>query len=289
MRHFFLLLSLLLSLPLSAQRLQHVEASLTWPMESQDCLGDFRERLLQQTRLQALAKAFPLRLQQGSDLAVSSQQVDLRTLTSSQIQGEWVRTLSQELSWSIRKEQGQEVLYLTCSLRGEARALPDEKALFTAYATAEERHDAPSSTVFRHGDPLFLHFESPQKGYLAVFLQEEGQLRCLFPYTLERKQDLHLLQADQPYLLFSALKVPAQFSRRQVHDLQLFAKAGGRTRYVLRVFFSDKRYELPSMQRQADGVYAIPQSAYDKWLSKLRLANPSLQEQQLYLAVEAPE
>ena len=57
---------------------------------------------------------------------------------------------------------------------------------------------------FRDGDDIYLSFQSPTKGYLAVYLMDDkGDAFCFLPYAGDT-DGMFEVKANKPYILFSA-------------------------------------------------------------------------------------
>ena len=62
--------------------------------------------------------------------------------------------------------------------------------------------DRCEDTSFRHGDYLYLSFQTPVSGYLTVYLTDGRTVQCLFPYK-GLPVDTMKVDADTRYVLFS--------------------------------------------------------------------------------------
>ena len=80
-------------------------------------------------------------------------------------------------------EQSTTRFSVTCKVEGKAREIVSSQVDILAKLLRNGTEDRFESEQFKSGDDLFLSFQSPVNGYLAVYLvDDDEQVQCLLPY-----------------------------------------------------------------------------------------------------------
>lgn len=118
----------------------------------------------------------------------------------SEVRGEWLETIGTP-EIILSSPDGKEIVY-TVKLKGKAREIssnPIEYEVGIYRNVCDERN---LSLEFRDGDSFFLSFESPIKGYLAIYLVAGDTAFRLLPYR-EMEDGAVQIKANRRYLFFS--------------------------------------------------------------------------------------
>lgn len=206
MRGRLLGLLLCFSASLYAQRTEKVRAEYTYHAPENITLEAAKRTALDRAKIQAIAERFGTLVSQSNTTFVSNRngqsEVDLFSLGGSEVRGEWIETIG-EPEYDIAYEQNMLVVKVTVDGRireiRSARIDLIAKILCNGTELKYERSD------FRSGDDLYLYFQSPVDGYLAVYLLDDltQTVYCLLPYK-HSDEFVTPIKKDTPYLFFSA-------------------------------------------------------------------------------------
>ncbi|MEH0156160.1 hypothetical protein V6R21_18570 [Limibacter armeniacum] len=279
-----------------AQRTKKVAATMTLPLEDSHCVGSFKQDLLRQTQIKALAKEFGTIVQQGNDLTVTNKEngfeassgTELTTLTSSEVKGEWISTTESSFEWILKQEGGKQVVYLKCSVEGKARAIDDTPIGFTASTLSCNQTGNCETTTFQDMQSLYVGFQSPVNGYMSIFMREKDKVYRLFPYssTNGEKGNAAEVKADQEYIVFSPEHATEMgISPRIVDELQLTTMGEDRLFNRVYVVFSPKPYKKPILDEENGGLKTLSPEDFEKWLSKNKGMNKEFQDKIIYISV----
>lgn len=212
LRHIIYLL-LLLCLPISAQAQKRKivkvkgESLLMIPSNrSEDQMKQEAERV---AIIKALGDAFGHSV--GS-VGISVTENDGRGNTRSDyydfarllVKGEWLKT-TEEPEFEFRTDENG-TRFVCCRIEGRARerAVHEIPIAATLLANTEATSDTEE---FNHGDPFYLRFKSPVKGFLAIYQLDANNAYRLLPY--ENTGYFYEVGAEEEYTFFSPEKAPA--------------------------------------------------------------------------------
>ena len=171
MRKLFLLLILLSSLPLFAQKVKTVEGEYVYYAPENVTPEEAKRTALDRAKIQAIANEFNTLVTQDNETRVRNRNgqsdIDFLSVGGSEVKGEWIETIGEPV-YTYSFEGGQFIV--TCKVKGKARELVAAAVDFKAHILRNGIADKFESKQFKEGDYLYLSFQSPVKGHLAVYL-----------------------------------------------------------------------------------------------------------------------
>jgi hypothetical protein len=232
--------------------------------------------------IDALEKAFGRVVIQGNTTYISNVQTGKQTETKSafntiantSVKGEVVKVISVEFTdlTGARTIEGKKETYIEikCDIEIEAREVATPPVNFTAF-TLNCTEERCKTTDFRMDDPLYMYFSSPSSGYISIFLDEEGNTQCLYPYnTMPVEYEGGVpVKADKKYILFS--------KQAEFNFTGYFAYTPS-PRIINRIFiiFSKTPLNKPSLSdvKVDESGYKLPKALksedFQRWLNKYR-------------------
>ena len=161
--------------------------------------------------IQALADEFGTIVTQQNATRVENRSgqsdIDFLSIGGSEVKGEWIETIGEPI-YNIRYEGN--MLVVVCKVKGKAREIVSAGIDFQAKILRNGTDDKFESDQFRSGDDLYLSFQSPVSGYLAVYLVDaDNQAYCLLPYR-DQTDGVYPIKANQQYIFFSNEKASSQ-------------------------------------------------------------------------------
>ena len=239
--------------------------------------------------IDALEKAFGRVVIQGNTTYLSNTQTGKQTETKSvfntiantSVKGEVIREISAVFTdlTGTRSVEGKNETYveMRCDIEIEAREVTTPPVNFTAY-TLRCTEDRCRTTDFKVDDPLYLFFSSPSSGYISVFLDEDGNTQCLYPYpSMPAEFEGGVpVAADKKYILFSDNPEFDYFQGKKYVTPYLLYTNSERSINRLFIIFSKQPLNKPSLSdvQVVEGGYKLPKSLksedFQRWLNKYR-------------------
>lgn len=104
--------------------------------------------------------------------------VSFLSLGDSEVKGEWIETIG-EPKVSVRYEQNMQVVHVW--IKGTIREIKSAKVPFDMSVLKNGIEERFESDEFRDGDQLYISFQTPVDGYVAVYLYDLSGVSRLLP------------------------------------------------------------------------------------------------------------
>lgn len=271
-----ILLVVVFPLTIFAQQVKKVEGEYTYRAPEQVSVEQAKRTALERAQLEAIATTFGTNISQQNSTRVSNNNgksnVDFLSISSSDVKGEWIETIG-EPQYTINYEQG--MLIVTCKVKGTIREITTAAIDLKAKVLRNGTEDRFESSEFRSGDDLYLSFQSPVDGYLAVYLlDEEGNAFCLLPYR-NQSDGIYKIHANTPYIFFSEKDAPLQ-ERSLIDEYVMTCEKAQEVNHVYTIFSpnpfikSNDKDNGDALPRETDG------ESFQKWLAKVRRKDNSV-------------
>lgn len=253
-----------------AQQTKKVVGEYTYHAPENVSLEKAKRTALERAQLEAIADAFGTDIFQHNSTRVSNKNghsdVDFLSMSSSDVKGEWIETIG-EPEYTINYEQG--MLVVKCTVKGTIREIVSAAIDIKAKVLRNGTEDRFESSEFRSGDDMYLFFQSPIDGYLAVYLiDDNGDAFCLLPYR-NQSDGIQRISANTPYVFFSEKHVPLS-ERALVDEYTLTCEHSSETNQIY-VIFSPNPFVKANdndngelLPREIDG------HSFQTWLAKVR-------------------
>ena len=264
------------SLTVLAQKVKTVEGEYTYHAPENVTLEQARRTALERAQAQAVADEFGTLVSQSDFTRVENSdgasKVDFLSLGGVEAKGEWIETIS-EPEYNIRYEGN--MLVITCKVRGKAREIVSAQIDFTAKVLRNGTEEKFESAEFRNGDDLYLLFQSPVKGYLAVYLVDaDGQAFCLLPYR-SQTEGVYPVKANQRYVFFNERLAPYS-ERRQVDEYVMTTDRSSESNQIY-VIFSTNQFSKAVDGGVREGLpRELSQEDFHRWLAKCRKSDKDM-------------
>lgn len=253
-----------------AQNMKTVEGEYTYHAPENVTMEQAKRTALDRAMIQALADEFGTIVSQSNATRVENKNgrtgVDFLSIGNSEVKGEWIETIG-EPTYNIMYEDG--MLVVSVKVKGKAREIISAGIDFQTHILRNGTEDRFESDQFRSGDELYLSFQSPINGYLAVYLVDaESQAYCLLPYR-NQKDGIYYVKANQRYLFFSTKEAP-QNERSYVNEYIMTCNNSSEQNQIY-VIFSPNRF-VKATDNQSNDL--LPRELkfenFQKWLTKCR-------------------
>lgn len=277
MRIIFLIgLTLLFPTTFYAQQVKKVVGEYTYYVPENVTLEKAKRTALERAQLEAIADAFGTNISQQNSTRVSNKNghsdVDFLSISSSAVKGEWIETIG-EPEYTIQYEQG--MLVVKSTVKGCIREIVSAAIDIKAKILRNGTEDRFESSEFRSGDDLYLAFQSPVDGCLAVYLiDDSGDAFCLLPYR-NKADGIQRISANTPYVFFSEKHVPLE-ERALVDEYTLTCEHSIENNQIY-VIFSPNPFVKANdndngelLPREIDG------KSFQSWLAKIKIKDKNI-------------
>ena len=189
-----------------AQRTEKVRAEYIYHAPENVSLEEAKRIALERAKIQAIADEFGTIVSQSNTTLVSNRNgessSDFFSLGGSEVKGEWIETIGKP-EYDINYEQG--MLVVKAMVNGRIREIVSAQIDLKAEVLCNGTDLKFARSDFKSGDDLYLYFQSPINGYLAVYLLDEvsQMVYCLLPYK-SSLEAVTPIEKDKPYIFFSA-------------------------------------------------------------------------------------
>ena len=199
-----LLLTVVFPAALIAQNERQVNGEYTYYAPQNVSIELARATAIEHAKIQALADSFGTLIDQTvftqMENADGKSNTNMFALGESTVKGEWLKD-TKEPRTEVTYEKG--MLIVKAEVWGKARAIESAPIDIKTKILKNGTLDRFEDDQFRDGDEIYMTFQSPTKGYLAVYLTDaEGNANCFLPYAGDT-DGMFEVKANKQYVLFS--------------------------------------------------------------------------------------
>lgn len=269
-RFFITICLFLFAFPALAQRTEKVRAEYIYHAPENISLEEAKRIALERAKIQAIADEFGTIVSQSNTTMVSNRNgessTDFFSLGGSEVKGEWIETIG-EPSYDINYEQG--MLVVKAIVSGRIREIVSAQIDIKAEVLCNGTDLKFARTDFKNGDDLYLYFQSPVDGYLAVYLLDEvsQMVYCLLPYK-NSSEAVTPIKHDKPYIFFSAKHAGDKAHLVDEYTMTCNSSVERNTIYVV---FSPNEFTKANSNNVEELLpQELPFEEFQKWLVKGR-------------------
>lgn len=230
---------------------------------------------LERAREDAINKAFGQIISRENitrtDVHNGEATTDFSSLGQSLTKGEWVETIG-EPEFVVNYDQTLGSLVITCTVRGRVRELMSAKAEFEWKVLKNVPESKFESYDFKDADQLYLSFQTPKDGYVAIYLIDaENKANCLLPYASDPDGQEPVVHG-QEYVFFTPQNnVVDDFivdTSSMDNEIKLYCNDNTEINRI-RVIFSPNPFTKPVDQLdRATGIRSLSLEKFEKWLGE---------------------
>lgn len=269
---FCLIIILILSFPTAffAQQVKKVVGTYTYYAPEDVSLERAKRTALERAQIEAIAEAFGTDISQYNSTRVTNKNghsdIGFLSISSSDVKGEWIETIG-DPEYTITYDRN--MLVVKCIVKGNIREIESATIDIKAKVLRNGTEDRFESSEFHNGDDMYLSFQSPVDGYLAVYLiDDNGDAFCLLPYR-NNADGIQKISANTPYVFFSEKHVSLE-ERALVEEYTLTCEHSIENNQIY-VIFSQNHFVKANdnnigelLPREIDG------KSFQSWLAKVR-------------------
>ena len=275
------MLCLFVSCGLFAQKVKIVEAEYTFIVPESMSIKQAEQEALRRAQIEAIANEFGTLLSQNTMSIASDRGEDFYQEGVGLVKGEWIETIGEP-----KFERGfyGDDMFVKCTIKGKAREIKTSKVDLDIKVLCNGTEEKFENTDFKSGDKIYLHFKSPEDGYLSVYLYDTvgDVVTCLLPY---KRDNLSVVKVEQDveYVFFS----------KRYNKLGLYAAEyvmgceNERDMNTLYVVYSKNEFSKPTLNDSGDRA-ALKHLTFDKfnsWLTKSQLQDKDMQVEKKIISI----
>lgn len=270
MKRLFLILQLMLIAiyPLSAQKAVIDQITYTYVMSDVETVRDAKVEALRQAQIRLIADNFGTTVNSATTITFSSENgndsVRDFTIGETEVKGEWIRTIGTPM---FQKSCVDDHFIITVTVKGEMREIVSNAVNCRIKVLRNGTDDRYESTTFRNRDYMYLSFQTPEDGYLAVYLTDGETVQCLFPYSGLPASAMNVL-ADRKYILFSK-EESGDLDPVRVRRMQLGC-SGPVEHNRLYVIFSPNKFSKAVDLENGNMPRSLSYNDFLSWLTSVR-------------------
>ncbi|MGL4956452.1 MAG: DUF4384 domain-containing protein [Bacteroidales bacterium] len=274
---FFLLLFLVLSA--SAKKTDKICADYTYTVHQNETQEQAKHIALQRAQLEGLAEYYGYHIMSTNILTkiegdIKSEENFYRQINQ-EVKGEWIENIGKvEYKYSFDDKNNQVIQVHSCF---KARAINKNTADIVVKTLRNGTEAKFENEQFKNGDDLYLLFQSPKSGYLAIYLADvmTKTAYCLLPYK-GNKTGQHYIQNNKEYIFFSS-KHADKNDADLVDELVLTAE-NAVERNEIYIIFSPKAFTKASDKSTEENLpRELSFAKFTKWLNTNKLKDTELQ------------
>ncbi len=270
-----------------SQRTAKVSATYTYYAPETMSVEEAKRVALDRAKIQAIADEFGTIVSQSTSTVITNKNGESDTqffaLGGSDVKGEWIETIGNP-EYQLKFEN--HFLIVECSVKGKAREIVSAKIEFEAKTLRNGTELRFGDVNFRDGDDLYLYFQSPINGYLAIYLLDElsQTVYCILPYKAQTFSAYPVL-ANKEYVMFS--RKEADKSERPIVDEYTLSCENDKEFNTLYTLFSPsligKRNGFDdSIEDKPDNISF---KDFKSWLSKTLSKDSNIQFQEINISI----
>ncbi len=251
-------------------------------------IEEAKRTALKYAKIQAIADEFGTIVTQSTSLISSDKNghsdENFFSLAETDVKGEWIETIGEPV-YDIQFED--HVIAITCTIKGKIRELTQATVEFIAKPLRNGTSLKYESTEFRDGDDLYLYFQSPVDGNIAVYLYDETSqnVYCILPYKRNKDKASYKVNANKEYVFFSTTSAERN-DKGQVDEYTLYCenKKEFNTLYIL--FSSSDIGKITGFDdSMEEKPVSITYKDFKQWLSRALSKDKKLQFQIINITI----
>lgn len=287
MRKFLLLGMIISCISLFAQKVKTVSAEYTYYAPENMSVEEAKRTALDRAKIQAIADEFGTIVSQSTSTIISNNNGESNTqffsLGGSEVKGEWIETIG-EPKYEINFLNNQLIVF--CSVKGKAREIISTGIEFIAKPLRNGTSLKFESRDFKDGDDLYLLFETPIDGFIAVYLLDETAQKVynILPYK-EQSIPAFEVKAKKEYVFFS--RTNSEKEDKKYVDEYTLSCAKEKEFNTLYILFSSNDFGKRngfdySIEDKPDNISL---KDFKQWLSKSLSRDKNLQLQEIHITI----
>jgi hypothetical protein len=295
----FIFFLTILSIVAYSQKIRNASGMAQFRLEEDMSKDDLKEKLRHHAIINAIEREYGTYVTQESFVDIDDGGTKFKIFGKSVIQGEWLKTTNEDFKEEFRKNKdgrrNKNELWMSLKIQGMVRELTQPDIAFDFFTT-NCRREVCKTAIFESGEPMYVHFKTPVKGFLSIYAIENDKALRLLPYQSMPATYINAVpvEADREYVFFSPYGENdyfSDFSNLLIDELVMLTEQD--MEYLQLYFvFSTEEYQKPGLAVNVTGDnsgYDIPKSLnasdLNSWLESNRINNVNFYYKQMKVKI----
>lgn len=191
-----------------------------------------------------------------------------------EVKGEWLETTNGP---HIERKVVNGEFVLEATISGRIREIQSAPIMYKASVLRNGVEDNCASDTFRHGDYMYVSFQSPEAGYLTIYITDGKDVQCLYPYP-GLSAEYMKVPADKKYIFFSKEHC-GDLDPMNVQRCKLGCSEDNEQNRIYLIFSPNKYSKAVDYYAEEDAPRHLSFEEFQNWLSKLKRLDKELTSQ----------
>ncbi|MBD5319437.1 MAG: DUF4384 domain-containing protein [Bacteroides sp.] len=251
-------------------RTKTVSAEYTYHLPENVSQEEARETAVNRARIQAIADEFGTLVTQSTSIMIDNingqSHTDFVALGGSDVKGEWIEDTEPPIYEYITDGAN---LALKVKIKGRIRELEGSRISFESNIFRNGITDGDISDRFKSGDDLYVSFNAPTSGYLAIYLLDaKNNAFCLLPYQTQTN-GIFETKANHKYLFFHPQHCHG-IKPDDIDQIVVDTDQPNERNRILVIFSPNKFFKGADVKQSIDCPRSMALNQFQKWLGNLR-------------------
>lgn len=229
-----------------------------------------KEIALIRARQQAISDEFGTTITQTTSIRVTNNNgesdSDFMSYGGSELKGEWIEDTETPFFEYLTNGSA---LAIKVKIKGKIREVQGAKVPIVAKILRNNTEDIAESESFETDDDLFISFQSPANGYLAIYLLDnDNNAFCLLPYQ-KQTTGAYETKGNKKYIFFHP-DFADGINADEVDRFVVYTELEHEYNRVMVIFSPNKFYKSVDTKISTDLPRSLTQGEFQKWLSVIR-------------------
>lgn len=259
---------LCMCIPSFAQKAKTVSGTYIYVVPETQSYAQAKETAIERAKIQILADTYGTVIDMSAATSVSGDGAQTLALSQSQVKGEWLETIGEPV---VTRFFDGDQMAVKVEIRGKVREIISASTEFTAKILCGAPDPRFEGDTFKSGDDMFLYFQAPGDGYLAVYLYDGAEdVFCLLPYQ-RQGSGIFEVKGGKQYIFFSADISDGQTPYDWVDEYTLTASSAVEMNRIY-IIYSPNRFTKAMDSISSAGLpRELSFESFQKWLSRIRI------------------
>lgn len=259
-----------------AQQTRSAKGTETYVIPRNMTIEQAEAEAVKQAKLRIIADNFGTVVGSASTMTFSNR--DGKSTSSSftfgdtEVKGEWIETTDGP---HIVKRVVNDEFILDVTIAGKIREIISAPIQFQAKVLRNGTTDNCESDIFKHKDYMYMSFQSPESGYVTIYITDGQNVQCLFPYN-GLPAEYMKIEADKRYVFFSK-EESGELDPRRVSQCMMGCKDDNEHNRIYMIFSPNKYSKAVDY---ASGGIEMPRmlsyEEFHEWFSKMKRIDKEL-------------
>lgn len=261
---------------LSAQELLTVSGSYTYYAPTNITLDYAKVVALERAKNEIIAERFGTVVGVRNFTEVENKNgessVNFLSLGENEVKGEWIETIGKP---EYEVSYGQNMQIVKVSVKGKIREIRTARIDFDAKILRNGTDERYESDTFKDGDDIYIQFQSPEDGYLAIFLYDKDGVNRLLPEKKDKDGSFRI-EKGRKYVMFETTMTQYSFAQdrtfvttKSIYNMTCDSETELNRIYLV---FSPNRFSHPNDNIDVEDyqLASLSFEAFQKWLARCR-------------------